>query len=421
MNTNIDLYILKSLLRFDMYVKYNSFINKDFLKDNSKELYRLLTTILIFHEEKNPDHTDLSVESLEVLYWSLYPTQSQKDKDAIQALLSRLGEIEVDPAITKEYFKTHREQAAATSIAMLSLEVANGKRSFNDLAENVLSFLDEDLSPQTEQSFVETDLFALKDQLVSGPGLKWRLGAMNKMLGPLRKGDFGFLFARPESGKTTFLASEVTYMAPQLPPEHSVVWFNNEEQGAKVMTRCYEAYFGVSSEQLFANLEFYSSQFKKDLQGKIHIYDSARIHCRDAERVCKDLSPGLIIFDQIDKIYGFDADKDRHDLELKKLYQWARELSKEYGPTIGVCQAGASGEGKKYLTMDDVDSSKTAKQGEADWILGIGKSHQEGMEQVRHLHLPKNKLLGGEETVAALRHGKMDVLIQSEIARYKDI
>ena len=71
--------------------------------------------------------------------------------------------------------------------------------------------------------------------------------------------------------------------------------------------------------------------------------------------------------------------------------------------------------------MDDVNESKTAKQGEADWILGIGKSHQEGMEGVRHLHLSKNKLLGDIGTKPELRHGKCDVIIKPELARYMDI
>jgi hypothetical protein len=71
--------------------------------------------------------------------------------------------------------------------------------------------------------------------------------------------------------------------------------------------------------------------------------------------------------------------------------------------------------------MDDVDSSKTAKQGEADWILGIGKAHQEGLENIRHLHLSKNKLFGDENTNPSLRHGKRDVLLFANIARYGDL
>jgi replicative DNA helicase len=236
------------------------------------------------------------------------------------------------------------------------------------------------------------------------------------MLGPLRIGDFGFLFARPESGKTTILASEVSFMANQT--VRPIIWFNNEQPGEVVKSRIYQAYFGITAHELFSKRELYQSRYLEELSGRIKVYDSGSIHRRDVERVCTQFNPSLIVFDQIDKLKGFD--NDRYDLEMKEIYQWARELSKKFGPVIGVCQAGGTAEGKKWLTMDDVDSSKTSKQGEADWILGIGKSNQEGMESVRHLHLCKNKLIGGELTIPELRHGKTEVLIKPEIARFED-
>jgi len=85
-----------------------------------------------------------------------------------------------------------------------------------------------------------------------------------------------------------------------------------------------------------------------------------------------------------------------------------------------VCQASASAEGKKWLNMNDVDSSKTAKQGEADWILGIGKTDNQDAQDVRYLHLCKNKLLGDSDTDPARRHDKWTVRIAPEVARYYD-
>ena len=71
--------------------------------------------------------------------------------------------------------------------------------------------------------------------------------------------------------------------------------------------------------------------------------------------------------------------------------------------------------------MENVANAKTEKQAMADWILGIGRTHDTALEYIRHLHLCKNKLAGDEDTDPLLRHGRMDVLIQPEIARYKDI
>jgi hypothetical protein len=170
---------------------------------------------------------------------------------------------------------------------------------------------------------------------------------------------------------------------------------------------------------LFENIQHNKDKFQNLTGGRIKIYDDAGMSRRSVEARCKELNPSLIILDQIDKIKGFDA--DRYDLQMKAIYQWARELSKRYGPVIAICQAGGTGEGKKWLSMIDVDSSHTSKQGEADYIVGIGKSHEEGMQEVRFLNISKNKLMGDEDTLPDLRHGKAEVLIKAQIARYESI
>ena len=70
--------------------------------------------------------------------------------------------------------------------------------------------------------------------------------------------------------------------------------------------------------------------------------------------------------------------------------------------------------------MNMVDGSKTAKQGEADWILGIGKE-QDNTSRTRYLSISKNKLLGDADTLPELRHGSSQVLIKPEVARYEDL
>ena len=67
------------------------------------------------------------------------------------------------------------------------------------------------------------DLELLYNESIKQQGLRWRLQTLNKMLGSLRKGDFGFIFARPETGKTTFLTSEITHFAIQA--EKPILWF----------------------------------------------------------------------------------------------------------------------------------------------------------------------------------------------------
>jgi replicative DNA helicase len=106
-------------------------------------------------------------------------------------------------------------------------------------------------SVEKSDVFVSPSLSYLSKIVATG-GLDWRLKELNVALGPLRKGDFIIVAARPESGKTTFVASEASYMMSQLKPDEHVIWINNEESSTKVMMRVIQAYNGVTTGELLS-------------------------------------------------------------------------------------------------------------------------------------------------------------------------
>ena len=417
----MTLQLIKLLLDYNIYNKYNDSIYNIF-KDN-KELNLLYTYLTKLHDKYKRNLT-IEEYSLFVLTNCL-----EKDKEVLTALLTELASLDVASEIVTDIFNDIQKRHQAYQLALASLEVSEGRKDFDDLI--VLSRELSENAPtdraQSENLFITNNLEELFNDSVKTTGLRWRLQTLNRMLGSLRRGDFGFLFARPETGKTTFLASEVSCFAQQLHERVQqtseqlgpILWFNNEEQGNKVQLRLYQAMLGCDLTTLFADIKGNQQKFL-DMGGQhIRIFDSASIHKRQIEQLCKELKPSAIVLDQIDKIKGFDGDRD--DLLLGSIYIWARELAKEYCPVIGVCQAGATGEGKRWLTMDDVANAKTAKQAEADWILGIGKVHSPAEEYMRHFHLSKNKLAGDVDSVADMRHGRETVRINPSIARYEDV
>ena len=360
-----------------------------------------------------------SVIDVELGLASLYPNY---DRSIFNPLLERIKTASAAPESVASYLDLANRRKLATDLARAAIDFSDGG-NYNQgrLSELAIAIDSTDPTPTEElnKEFVTNDLQELFIYNKVEKGLRWRLDSLNKSLGSLRRGDFGFIFARPETGKTTFLASEVTHMALQEPVRGRVIlWFNNEEQGQKVMTRCYQAALGLKLNELYADIMGNREKYQKLIGDSIFIKDDASLTKSKVEEVCRKHNPALIIFDQIDKIRGFDA--ERYDLQMKAIYQWARELAKTYGPVIGVCQAGGTGDGKKWLTMNDVDSSHTAKQGEADWMLGIGKTYEHGQEELRFLHICKNKLQGDEDSIPEMRHGRIEVIIQPEIARYKD-
>ncbi len=103
----------------------------------------------------------------------------------------------------------------------------------------------------------------------------------------------------------TFLASEISHMVQQT--EGDIIWFNNEEQGNKVAIRCYSAVLGLTTDDLFRDIEYNQRKFEALTQKRIRIYDfedSSRASRIDA--ILKTTNPALIIFDQIDKIIVLD-------------------------------------------------------------------------------------------------------------------
>ena len=395
------------------FLKYYKYINLDYIKNNYSNIYRLFRIVDTYYDKY--DTTSISLEELDVTYNANYKLNDGERKD-LNGLLTDIYDTPiVNEENVVELMDGHRKRCLSGEVARIALDVEDGRANIEDLQKVYNEFdsapIDEDTS-----TIVNMDLATLHKAQVVDKGLRWRLNWLNKSLGSLRKGDFGFIMARPETGKTTFLASEVSHMVQQT--EGDVIWFNNEEQGGKVAIRCFQAMLGLQTEPLFNNIEENQEKFNALGGNRIKIldYDDSSSSKR-IEAVLKNSNPSLIVFDQIDKIKGFKA--DRNDLELKAIYQWARELAKKYAPVIAVSQAGGSGEGKLFLTMDDVDGSKTGKQGEADFILGIGKE-QDNTSNMRYFNITKNKLIGDEDTLPDLRHGNTQVLMKPEIARYMD-
>lgn len=395
------------------YDRFYKHLNLNYIKTNFVSLYKLFMVIHSYYEKS--DKTSMSKSDLELAYHSSYLLEDS-ERNELSDLLDRILELELTEQNVYAYLNAHKQRCIAGEVAKLALDVEDGTAKVEELL-NKFNELEHEDTETDEAKPVNMDLHEIYESQIQTPGLRWRLDWLNKSLGSLRKGDFGFIFARPETGKTTFLASEMTHMVSQT--DGDILWFNNEEQGKKVAVRCFQALFGLTNKELFDNRENNANEYKQKVGSRIKIYDyedsssTSRI-----ESIIKETNPSLIIFDQIDKVRGFKS--DRYDLELKKLYQWAREMAKIHAPVIAVSQAGGTGEGKVWLTMDDVDSSKTAKQGEADWILGIGKE-QDNTSNMRYLNISKNKLLGDEDTLPDLRHGNQQVMIKPNIARYEEL
>lgn len=401
------LYLIKQLFVYTTYLKYRHHIK---IEKDKREIYYLFKALDQLMEKFQKD---ISFED-----YALW-VQVNLGND-YSPYIQLLKETNTDESIIEESLQQIAQRSVAYEIAQKALSISEGKSSIEEL-QPLLDQLNQPKTTENVSPFISTSLSELYDDAYKHQGLRWRLGSLNSSLGSLRGGDFGFIFARPETGKTTFLADQSTYFTEQLTEDAGTgLWFNNEEQHKKVMLRCIQAALGISMQEIAKDIRGYEEQYKRITHDKLKLPNFDTTHKREMEAICKDVKPSFIIIDQVSKVRGFN--NDREDLRLGAAFEWARDLAKEFNcPVIGVNQADGSGEGKKYLDMSNVANSKTAVQAEADFILGIGKSNDAGFELIRHMNISKNKLTGDEFSDPSKRHAKWDTLIQPEIARFRDL
>ena len=405
-----ELAIIKLFLQYTQWKQYSGYIAVKWFQDDLQPIYRILNK---YHE----DTPETNISVLDLI--SLVNINLNSNKEYYINIINNINNIDINNNITIELINSIKRNKLLKDISIKSYEVTEGKSKYEDLLP-LLSELDKPDVAVEETQFITDDLNILLSDCVTTPGLRWRLNGLNKSLGSLRSGDFGFIFARPETGKTTLLASESTFFAEQVKDNDGPgIWINNEEQNKKVKLRTYQAALGITMPELMAKPEYWMKVYREKIRNKLVIPDMSTYSYKDIERLCEVYQPSFLVLDQIDKIKGFKADRD--DLMLGAMYQWARELAKEYCPIIAVCQADGTGENTKWLTMANVANAKTSKQAEADWILGVGKIHEPGWDSVRFMNISKNKLFGDPDSDPTMKHGKFETIIEPLIARYRDV
>lgn len=384
----MDYDVLSALAGREEYEKYSRFIKRSSLSEEAFDIFAAMGEWLKHNDSaERMDWSAFSAWFVLVRHAKMDKTKLQVRKDLIAHLSTRKVDGDVQPLIEGLAKRDYAAQIAETALRM-----ADGDYSLSfDAIEKLVD--DYRLSVEGVSS-LERDAGAFTlDRLesVAGPGLDWRMPELMLAAGPLRQGDMVVFGKRPDSGGTTFLADQVTYMAEQIEDDRTILWLNNEEQGDKVRRRIVQAGIGWTSEQMEADLKGALEEYAATIGGldKIVVFDRARIHVKDAERLFKKYKPALIVADQLHKFKGFDGEAE-HDRQTM-LFNWSREMAKEWCPFISVHQLGNEAENVKYVGMGAMYGAKTGPQGEADLIITMGRTIDGGT--TRYFYTPKNKLL----------------------------
>lgn len=374
---------------------------------------------------KETGHPVIHIREFKEYFFSLlHPNMSPDAKEYYERMLDNCAK-DVDTNTADTMLNRVIELSLATNVAHVvdryendaEIEIVQEIQSLLDIATNKIT-------TQEEEIFVTRDIEDLLKDEKETEGLLFRLQTLRRHIKPLRGGDFLIVAGRPDTGKTSFISSEVSHMAAQLPRERPILWFNNEGHGDRIKTRLYQSALGDSIEGLVERSR--RKSLHSDYQQVVGNVDQIRIiDChgwdnKKIEKVIKHMTPGIVILDMIDNIEFKGSRYDaRTDQVLEGMYQWARELGvvEDY-VTIATSQVSSEAEHTSktqcYPAMHMLKDSKTGKQGAADIIIMIGRSNEKTLDDIRYLSAPKNKRAKGSGLFAE------PVAFDKQTGRYTD-
>lgn len=371
--------------------------------------------------DKFKEHEKIDLQVFLPRFKSWHPAMDEEVFNSYVAVL-RNTVPDVDEETKAGIVNDMYEADAAMRIANVCAEFDAGNLDapLPDMISSIIDGYKLNIGAQSA-SWNDTDIGQLLLEDENQTGLRWRLKCLNETMRPLRGGDGLIVAARPDKGKTTFMTSEMTFMAPQLEPDKNIVWLNNEGMSKTIVKRLYQSALGLPMKDIVElNKQGKLKRMYEKAIGRldrIRVFDIHGMHVGQVEAIIEQSSPGLIVYDMIDNIRGFGAEQ-RTDLQLEKMYQWARERAVKYDAvSIATSQISADGDGEQYPGMSNLKDSKTGKQGACDAILMIGASNDAALAHSRFLSTPKNKLRRDGAPADPHCEVKFDALK----ARYEDI
>ena len=244
-------------------------------------------------------------------------------------------------------------------------------------------------------------------------GFHWRLPCLNRHIKPIRAGDFVLVAARPDKGKTTFCADQLTHFAPQVDKlypgeERSILWFNNEGPGRNIVMRNFQSALNATPEDLvkLSNQPSSNPTFKTMVRekysealggrmGVLRIFDIHGMWNHEVEDLIRKYKPALCLFDMVDNIKFGDAVSNngaRTDQLLEAMYQWVRMMGVKHDcAMMANSQLSGDADGVPWPTLGQLKDSKTGKQGAADVIITIGTVNDPVLVDSRYIGTTKNK------------------------------
>ena len=400
--------ILKAMSDFQAFSKYSRVLFK--IPNLEQDAKSILLAQQKYYDQY-PDKKFISHDELEAFYQYLNP--QKKGMEAVSILFKGMRDAEIaNTELLQDLLNQTVEQYLSVDIAQVATDVMQESRGTGiEEIRSLVRKYDEitGLIDEIENDVCNLpirDLFAK----VTGEGLRFRLNFMRDTYGFLRPGTLGHIFARPDAGKTSLALNELVYFAHQLDDERPGLYLNNEEGIERIKARAMSSMLSVDPQSIMDNYDAAEAKWFKGHGARLKFIGGIN-HISKVVQKLERFHPRVVIIDQGPKVDTYGNLEGVQRLQI--LYNQYRDLANEHDCSIiTLGQADNNAENRKYLNLNNLDSSKVAIQGELDWCLGIGRVDAEGFEEVRYLSNVKNKLTG--------RYGRGEVHFDIQKCRMTD-
>jgi KaiC/GvpD/RAD55 family RecA-like ATPase len=354
------------------------------------ELKDIFDTIVYSHTKYD---RSLSVPELSTIFNDRNPAMPDSARNRVQDMIVQLVAPNESDELHTDIVNNLWLRDKARQIGEKALDIFTGDSDeFGELKKLIESVDDGRIGDKTTYTIVDKDLNELLSEEAGDNDFPFTFNLINENIKGLDRGNLGILFARPEVGKTTFccfLASSYIRQGFQ------VVYWANEEPAKRIKLRIIQSYFELTKEEMVAQRFSLLDRYKTEIEPYLTIMDSVGTSVEEVDEYAKLNKPDVMFCDQLDK-FRIRGEYNRGDERLKETYVSAREIAKRNMCLVwAVSQASYDAHDRQFIDYAMLDNSKTGKAGEADIIIGIGKTGSSEIDNiVRHICISKNKING---------------------------
>ena len=384
---SIDRQVLGFCLNVDFFNKVKNKIDRTMFDNELKDIF---DTIVYSHTKYN---RSLSVSELSTIFNDRNPALPDSSRKRVQEMVEQLVAPKESDELHTDIVNNLWLRDKARQIGEKALDIFTGDSDeFGELKKLIESVDDGRIGDKTTYTVVDKDLNELLTEVAGDNDFPFTFNLINENIKGLDRGNLGILFARPEVGKTTFCCFLASSYIRQ---GFHVVYWANEEPAARIKLRIIQSYFGLTKEEMVTQRFELLEVYKKEIEPYLTIMDSVGTSIEEVDEYAKLNKPDIMFCDQLDK-FRIKGEYNRGDERLKETYVSAREIAKRNTCLVwAVSQASYDAHDRQFIDYAMLDNSKTGKAGEADIIIGIGKTGSSEVDNVvRHICISKNKING---------------------------